>query len=143
MLANYIHLKGFFCLLDWSSLGGQLSENLRSLPKPTPRTPTMQNPLRILISRSHSMGDFSEKLRKAFGSTPIEIIAAGGSGIWSLPFSINWDLFRKNEFFFLVLPYLVEQWKSILLRCILTKTMVEFREVAINLYSISYRFCTS
>ncbi|VUZ50831.1 unnamed protein product [Hymenolepis diminuta] len=64
----------------WSSLGGQLSENLRSLPKPIPRTPTTQNPLRILISRSHSMGDFSEKLRKAFGSTPVEIIAAGGSG---------------------------------------------------------------
>ncbi|KAM3185085.1 hypothetical protein ACTXT7_007087 [Hymenolepis weldensis] len=64
---------------DWSSLGGQLSENLRSLPKPTARTPTTQNPLRILISRSHSMGDFSEKLRKAFRSTPIDIIAAGGS----------------------------------------------------------------
>nr|CDS34824.1 inositol monophosphatase [Hymenolepis microstoma] len=64
----------------WSSLGSQLSVNLRSLPRPVPRTPTTQNPLRILISRSHSMEDFSDKLRKAFGSTPIEIIPAGGSG---------------------------------------------------------------
>ncbi|VDN96072.1 unnamed protein product [Rodentolepis nana] len=64
----------------WSSLANQLSGNLRSLPKPVPRTPTTQNPLRILISRSHSMEDFSDKLRKAFGSTPIEVIPAGGSG---------------------------------------------------------------
>ncbi|KAM7536741.1 hypothetical protein Aperf_G00000082832 [Anoplocephala perfoliata] len=64
----------------WSSLGNQLSENLRSLPKVGPRTPSAQNPLRILISRSHSVEDFSEKVRKAFGSTSIEIIPAGGSG---------------------------------------------------------------
>ncbi|KAH9282316.1 Inositol monophosphatase 3 [Echinococcus granulosus] len=64
----------------FSSLGGHLSENLRSIPKAEARAPSSSTPLRILISRSHSLGNFSERLRKAFGSTPIEIIPAGGSG---------------------------------------------------------------
>lgn len=65
---------------DWSSLGGQLSENLRRLPKAGAKVPTASDPLRILVSRSHNLADFSERLKTVFGSTPIKIIPAGGSG---------------------------------------------------------------
>ncbi|KAL5960917.1 Inositol monophosphatase 3 [Taenia solium] len=64
----------------WSSLGNHLSENLRHIPKAEDHILSPSNPLRILVSRSHSLGNFSGRLRKAFGSTPIEIIPAGGSG---------------------------------------------------------------
>ncbi|VDK36157.1 unnamed protein product [Taenia asiatica] len=64
----------------WSSLGNHLSGNLRRIPKAEDHILSPSNPLRILVSRSHSLGNFSERLRKAFSSTPIEIIPAGGSG---------------------------------------------------------------
>ncbi|VDM34170.1 unnamed protein product [Hydatigera taeniaeformis] len=70
----------FLNVTYWSSLVNHLSPNLRNIPKPENRILSPSNPLRILISRSHSLGNFTERLRRAFGSTPIEVIPAGGSG---------------------------------------------------------------
>ena len=66
--------------VDWSFLDRQQSPNLQSIPKIGGHAPSSSKPLRILVSRSHRTEDFSEHLKKAFGSTPVEIIPAGGSG---------------------------------------------------------------